>query len=57
MNEDVKMNHEEGFCEECGAKLCSNCGKCCHCGKCDCVHCHPHEEENPPKVEEPINYS
>ena len=58
MNEDVKANCEEGFCEECGSKLCPNCGKCCKCGKCDCQRCHPAEEENVPKVEEvPSNYS
>lgn len=55
MNEDIKMNHEEGYCESCSNKLCSNCGKCCGCGFCDCDKCHPKEADNKPK-EEPTNY-
>ena len=56
MDEDKKANKEEGYCEECPRRLCSNCGKCCGCGGCDCEACHPKEEDNKPK-EEVVNYS
>jgi len=52
MNEDIKSNHEEGYCELCSSKLCSNCGKCCHCSKCDCKTCHPNEADNEPLIKE-----
>ena len=56
MDEDIKSNKVEGFCEECGAKLCSNCGKCCKCGTCNCNVCHPEEKDNEPEGNEPVNY-
>jgi len=58
MNEDIKSNKKEGFCDECGHHLCDNCGKCCHCGKCKCESCHPKEEGGELEVEEEVvNYS
>ncbi|HKL23669.1 MAG TPA: hypothetical protein VJ895_02860 [Candidatus Nanoarchaeia archaeon] len=57
MDKDKKINKPEGFCEECGHRLCSNCGKCCYCGECDCIKCHTKEKSGELEEEIPVNYS
>jgi hypothetical protein len=57
MNEDMKANKSEGYCDNCGEPLCKNCGNCCDCKSCICSVCHPKEKDNEPEVKEPINYS
>jgi hypothetical protein len=57
MDEDKKTNMPCGQCEFCGSERCCNCGNCCKCQTCQCSKCHPKEEDNEPKVEEPTNYT